>query len=202
MRGLLAFAFIGSLAISYAQESQKTFDDPEGAFRFRYPSTLVNCLSKQTEKPESCITQGEICDGPGSNGSTKACFSYPKAEFQNKPMFVAAAFYVSEIQSAKNEEACLNGSADWFVISSKPGTTTINRVLFRTFEIGDNWAGSGQSGPAYRTFHAGKCWELGIQTVIARAAYDPESHDNLTEQDRSRVENRLKQALHSFVFLK
>jgi membrane protease YdiL (CAAX protease family) len=50
------------------------------------------------------------------------------------------------------------GSWAW-VINSK-GTTTINHVAFKTFEIGDNWMSGGQSGPAYRTFHNGKCYEL------------------------------------------
>ena len=128
-----------------------------------------------------------------------ACLAYPKERFRDKPLFVAAAFFVSEIQSAKDEKACLKGSTDWFVINAKAGTTMINHVSFTTFEIGDNWAGGGQSG---RTFHAGRCYELGVQTVISRAAYDPENDKAFSRQDRSEVEGRLKQALDSFVFLK
>jgi hypothetical protein len=105
------------------------------------------------------MSQGAICDGPGRGGNTMACFAYPNERFKDKPSFVAATFFVSEIQAAKTERICLKGSPNWFVINSK-GTTTINHVAFKTFEIGDNWMSGGQSGPAYRTFHNGKCYEL------------------------------------------
>lgn len=146
------------------------------------------------------MSQGGVCIGPGSQGTTKACFAYPAERLKNKPMFVAAAFYVSEIESAKTEDACLKAEPDWLVIGSK-GITRINGVSFKTFEIGDNWAGGGQSGPAYRNFHNGKCYELGIQTVTSRAAYDPENHNNLTNRDLAEVDAMLKDALHTFVFL-
>lgn len=131
-----------------------------------------------------------------------ACFAYPKDEFKDKPHFVAASFFVSEIESAKTENACLKGSPDWLVIKSKAGTTTINHVTFKTFEIGDNWLGGGQSGTAYRSFHDGKCYELGIQTVMSRGEYDPGTIKEFTKADWSEVDGRLRQALNSFAFLK
>jgi hypothetical protein len=105
------------------------------------------------------------------------------------------------MQAAKTEDECLKGSSDWFVINST-AATTLNHVSFKTFEIGDNWAGGGQSGPAYRAFHDGKCYELGVQTVFSRAEYDPGTVEEFTKKDRSKVEGRLRQALTSFVFLK
>jgi hypothetical protein len=210
----------GLAIASSAQQSLKTFTSPDGLFRFHYPNILINCMppqtpvspkqstpSKETQPApssisDSCINQGAICDGPGSEGSALACLAYPKEEFKDKPHFVAASFYISQIQSAKTEKACLNGSPDWFVISSKAGTPTINHVEFKAFLIGDNWAGSGQSGPAYRTFHNGTCYELGIQTVISRAEYDPGTVKEFTRKDQVEVEGRLKEAVNSFVFLK
>jgi hypothetical protein len=88
------------------------------------------------------------------------------------------------------------------VIHSKLGTTTINHVTFKTFEIGDNWTGHGQSGPVYRAFHNATCYELGIQAVISRAEYDPGTVKEFTKKDWSEVEGRLRQVLNSFVFLK
>jgi|HubBroStandDraft_6_1064221.scaffolds.fasta_scaffold00009_136 hypothetical protein len=220
MKTLITFLVCGLAIAGSAQQSVRTFTSPEGLFRLQYSDMLVNCVPQQTPTsptkssasegnrpegssiPDSCISQGAICDGPGSEGSTLACFAYPRARFKNKPHFVAASFYVSEIQSAKTQKECLNGSPDWFVIDSTAGTTTINHVSFKTFEIGDNWAGSGQSGPAYRTFHGGKCYELGVQTVLSRAEYDPGTVEEFTKQDLSEVEGRLRQALTSFVFLK
>ena len=69
------------------------------------------------------------------------------------------------------------GVPNWLVINSKAGTTTINHVTFKTFEIGDNWTSGGQDGPAYRTFHNGMCYELGIQTFTSRAEYDVTDRD-------------------------
>jgi hypothetical protein len=80
--------------------------------------------------------------------------------------------------------------------------TTINHIAFKAFEIGDNGTSGGQSGPAYRTFHSGKCYELGIQNVLSRAEYDPGTVKEFTQQDSSEVDGRLRQALNSFVFLK
>jgi hypothetical protein len=220
MKTLIAFLVSGLAIAGSAQQSLKTFTSADGLFRFQYSDMLVNCMPQQIpasriksgisegkQSPvsplaDSCMNQGAICDGPGSEGSAMACFAYPKEQFKDKPHFVAATFFVSEIQSAKTEEVCLKGSLNWFVISSKAERSTINHVTFETFEIGDNWAGGGQSGPAYRTFHNGKCYELGIQTVISRAEYDPGTVKDFTQKDRSEVESRLRQALNSFVFLK
>jgi hypothetical protein len=220
MKTLIAFLVCGFAIFGSAQQSVRTFTSPNGLFRLQYSDVLINCMPQQPptsptkssaseenqpmvlSPSDSCISQGAICDGPGSEGNALACFAYPKERFKDKPHFVAASFYVSEIQSAKTEKECLKGSSDWFVINSKAGTTTINHVSFTTFEIEDNWAGGGQTGPAYRAFHDEKCYELGIQTVLSRAEYDPGTVKEFTEKDRSEVEGRLRQALTSFVFLK
>ncbi len=206
----------------FAQTSLKTYTSADGLFRFKYPDALIDCMPQQaaagsktpglsttpSDHPagpsisDSCISQGSSCDGPGSEGNALACFAYPKDKLNEKPNFIAATFFVSAIQSAKTEIDCLKGSPDWFVISPKASTTTINDVSFEAFEIGDNWAGGGQSGPAYRTFHDGKCYELGIQTVTSCAEHDPGTVKEFTKKDRAEVEGRLSQALNSFVFLK
>jgi hypothetical protein len=219
MKRLITFIVVGLAVAGVAQQSLKTFTSSDGLFRVQYADLLVNCAPQQTPASPAesgasqevqpvtsisdwCVSHGAICDGPGSGGSAKACFAYPKEKFKDKPHFLAASFFVSEIQSAKTENACLKGSPDWYVINSEAGTTTINHVPFTAFEIGDNWAGAGQSGPAYRTFHNGKCYELGIQTVISRADYDAGTVKEFTKKDLSEVEGRLRQVLNSFVFLK
>jgi hypothetical protein len=116
--------------------------------------------------------------------------------------FVAATAFIAEIKSGTNRRTCLEGSLNWFVISPEAKNITINHVTFREFEVGDNWAGGGQSGPVYRTFHNGVCYELGIQEVISRAAYDPDRDKPLTPEDRAEVQKPLAQVLNSFVFLK
>ena len=209
MKTLIAICFCGlSISLS-AQTTLRTFTSPDGIFQFKYSDVLVDCTSVGKQENiagasvrQSCMTQGAICDGPGSGGTALACFTYPKEKFTDKPAFVAATFYVSEILSAESEQVCLKGSPDWYVIKSGAERTTINHINFKTFEIGDNWTGHGQIGPAYRTFHNGKCYELGIQNVFSRAEYDPGTVKEFTKKDSSEVERRLRQAPNSFVFLK
>jgi hypothetical protein len=209
MKRLIALCLCGLSNPLPAQTALRTFTSPDGMFQFKYSDVVVDCTSAALQEngtgssvPESCMSQGQICDGPGSEGSTMACFAYPNERFKDKPLFVAATFYVSGIQSAKTEGVCLNGSPDWLVLNSKVSTTTINHVAFKTFVIGDNWMSGGQSGAAYRTFHNGKCYELGIQTSTSRAVFDPGTVKEFTKKDWSEVEGRLRQALNSFVFLK
>ncbi|MGA9391738.1 MAG: hypothetical protein WBV69_14975 [Candidatus Sulfotelmatobacter sp.] len=209
MRTLIALCLFGLTIPLPAQTPLRTFTSPDGIFQFKYSDMLVDCasLGKQengtgSSVPEACMSQGSICGGMGSEEATLACFAYPKERFKDKDIFVAATFYVSEILSAKTEEVCLKGSPDWFVIKSKAETTTINHITFKAFEIGDNWTSGGQSGPAYRTFHKGKCYELGIQNVVSRAVYDPGTVKKFTKKDSSEVQSRLRQPLNSFVFLK
>lgn len=208
MRILIALCLCGLSIPLLAQTSPRTFTSPDGIFQFKYSDVLVDCASlgkpedgTSSSVPEACISQGSIC-GMGSEEKTVACFAYPNEAFKDKDVFVATTFYVSEIPSAKTEDVCLKGSPDWLVLNSKVVTTTINHVAFKTFEVGDNWMGGGQSGPAYRTFHKGQCYELGIQTVTSRAVDDPGTVKKFSKKDWSEVEGRLRQALNSFVFLK
>jgi hypothetical protein len=202
-----------------AQQSLKTFTSPDGLLRFQHSDMLVKCIPRQTTAglkesgtsqanhptppvSDSCVSPEALCGSPGSNGNTLACFAYPKEKFKDKPHFLAATFFVSEIRSAKTEAECVSGSPDWLVVNSKPEIITINGTAFKTFEIEDNWAGGGRSGPVHRTFHHDRCYELGIQIAISRAEYDPGTVKEFTPQDRADVEGRLGQALSSFVFLK
>jgi len=153
MKTFIALCLCGLSIPLSAQTTLRTFTSPDGIFQFKYSDVLVDCMSAGKQEngtgssvPESCMSQGAICDGPGSEGSAMACFAYPKERFKDKPLFVAATFFVSEIRSAKTEKECLKGSPNWLVINSKAGTTTINHVTFKTFEIGDNWTSGGQGG--------------------------------------------------------
>lgn len=203
MKTLIAICFCGLLIPLSAQTALRTFTSPDGIFQFKYSDVLVGCTSRENGPGASVAAPcGPICDGPGSEGTTLACFSYPHEKFKDKPAFVAATFYVSEILSAETEEVCLKGSPNWYVIKADPETTTINHATFKTFEIGTNWTSHGQAGPAYRTFHNGKCYELGIQNVFSRAEYDPGTVKEFTKKDSLEVKRRLRQALNSFVFLK
>jgi len=146
------------------------------------------------------MSQAGVCDDAGSRASTVACFAYPKDKFKDKPTFIAAAFFIAEVNEGTTEKVCLEGSRYW---NEGVQSTKINGVTFKVFEISDNWAGGSQGGPVYRTFHDKKCYELGIQMANSNpGAYDPGTIKEFTKQDWDEVQSRLKQALDSFRFVK
>jgi hypothetical protein len=149
---------------------------------------------------DACMSQDRMCDDGGGDTKTIACFAYPKDKFQDKPTFIAATFFVAEAPGLKTEQACLQRSPNWMVTGTRKAT--INGVHFGVFEIGDNWTSGGQWGPIYRAFHGGKCYELGLQTAMVRGGYDDEVVKRFTKEDAQDVDGKLKEALHSFEFVK
>jgi len=195
------------LAVPSPAQTLKTYQSPDGVFRFKYARSLVDCspLLTQGRADESvmdaCMSQAPLCDDGGGGARTIACFAYPKEEkFRDKnPHFIAAAFFVAEVPDLKTEQSCLQKSPNWMVTGTR--TATINGVHFGVFEIGDNWTSGGQWGPIYRIFH-GKCYELGLQTAMARGGYDDDAMKKINKQDMQDVDTKLKQALQSFEFVK
>jgi hypothetical protein len=195
MKVLIALCVCGLSVTLPAQTSLQTFTSLDGVFQFTYSGMLVDCTKKVPSKPtssgvpkvfvenppalsipDSCQSMADVCSDLGGQVSTLTCFAYPKDKFRDKPVFAAAAFFVGKIEEATTESVCLQGSQNWNTDEIETAKLIkINGVAFKVFEIGDNWAGGGQGGPVYRTFHNKKCYELGIQTSVERAAYDPET---------------------------
>jgi hypothetical protein len=218
MKILIAICLCGSVLLP-AQTKLQTFTSPDGVFQFKHSDTLIDCMTERTEAkpasagvpqvfvghsagpsmPDSCMSQAGIC-GSGDLASTLACLAYPKHNFEDKPTFIAAAFFVAEVNEATTAKECSEGSRYWNAAGGK--VAEINGVAFEVFEVDDNWAGGGQGGPVYRTFHLKKCYELGIQTAGSRGGYDPETIKTFTKEDSDEVQSKLKQALNSFRFIK
>lgn len=204
MKSLLAFCFCG-LSLGLHAQTLRTFSSPDGLFRFKYPAILVDCMPSLTgdEVPTStlsaCTSHARMCDDGVGIGNTIACFGYPKERFKDKPTFIAATFFVAEIDNARTEKICLEGSQYWKVA----GSTTINGVSFIVFESGEkNWFGGSQVGPTFRAFHDGKCFELGLRIATEHGRHAPEAPNRFTTQDDDEVKSLLKQALDSFRFTK
>ena len=222
MKVLIALCVCGLSVALPAQTAPQAFISPDGVFQFTYSGMLIDCTKKVPSNPtssgvpkvfvgnppafsipDSCQSMGDVCSDLGGQVSTLACFAYPKDKFRDKPVFAAAAFFIGKIEEATTESACLQGSQNWNTDEIEAAKfIRINNVAFKVFEIGDNWAGGGQGGPVYRTFHDKKCYELGIQTSVERAAYDPETSKEFTKQDSDEIQRRLKEALNSFKFVK
>jgi hypothetical protein len=208
MKTLIAFCLCGLSIPLLAQTTLRTFTSPDGIFQFKYSDLLVDCTSVGPQEngagsslPESCISQGGLCGDASSDASTIACYAYPRDRFKDKPAFVAAAFFAAEFKAATSRKTCLEGS-QWNVEGIE--SATINGAHFKVFHVSDNGMGNSLDEHLYRTFHQGKCYELGIQTATStRGEDDPAGTiKEFTKKDSDEVQGRLKHAVHSFRFLK
>jgi hypothetical protein len=57
-------------------------------------------------------------------------------------------------------------------------------------------------GDVYRTFHKGKCYQLGVNVATANVDTDDPPQRELTDADLREVNGTLEQARKSFRFLK
>ena len=204
MKSLVALCLCG-LTVSLHAQTLRTFSSPDGLFRFKYSAILVDCMRTLTGAAvptsilSACTSQNRMCDDGTGTGNIIACFGYPKERFKDKPTFIAATFFVAEVDNAKTEKICLEGSQDW----KAAGSATVNGVSFVVFGGAEkNWLGGSQGGPIFRAFHDGKCFELGLQIAMEHGGHDPEVRNRFTKQDDDEVKSRLRQALDSFRFTK
>jgi hypothetical protein len=208
-----ALAFVGWCLIAplptWAQSETKKFTAPDRSLSFNYWEDLIDCEHKKQRVggrgyywPNECGAYHPVCDSltDEEHQTSIACFAYPRNEFTNTKAFEAATFSVETLGSRTSERKCL--AEDPGNGEEITGTTTINGISFTKFEFGD--AGSSQytSVVAYRTFHKGKCYQLGVDFAIAAAwAFDPPERE-LSDKDKREINGRLNQALKSFRFLK
>jgi hypothetical protein len=213
LRHAAALALVGWYVLTppflWAQghtEALKTFTAPDGAFSFRYWDHLINCEQKKQRGgegyhwiPENCSAYVPVCDDLEAEGQTSVvCFAYPRNKFTNTPAFDAATFSVEVVDQRNTEERCLDNPDS---TEDAAGTVRINGVSFAAFDGGDAAAGKSTDGSIYRTFHRGKCYQLGINVATAHGTFDPPVRE-LRSRDLNEVKGKLEQARKSFRFLK
>ncbi len=188
-----------------SQESLKTFTAPDGAFSLRYSSQLIVCQQKPAgsgswSPAENCAAYHPVCDGEASEDSTAiACFAYPRNQFTNTGAFEAATFSVEILNANVTAKACLAGPADQIFQRRPP--LKINGVTFSAFEFGEGGMNQSVGGTLYRTFHRGKCYQLGINVAMASAGvFDPPERE-LSKSDLHEVNGELERVRDSFRFL-
>jgi hypothetical protein len=203
---ILISLWLCAATIPLRAQTLKTFTSPDGLFRFKHSPILIDCTpvlfqaNPGSSVRDACMSQGPVCHDASDHATTIACYGYPKQRFTRKPTFIAATFFVAEVAQAKTEKTCSQEPRSW--VTTQSGTATIDGINFKAFAVSDNWAGGGRWGQIYRTFHRGKCYELGLETVMSRGGYDPEVVQRFTKRDQKEIETRMQQALHSFEFLK
>ena len=217
-RHAVALVLVGwyllSSPVLWAQSNSKTFVAPDGSFSFRYWENFVHCKQLNDGwEPENCGAYVPVCDDVlnAEPQTSFACFAYPQNKFTKSPIppgdedayqitFEAATFSVEILDGQKTEKGCLAarpvvGTETW------AGWTKINGVRFAVFDTGDAGTGSDMVGRAYRTFHRGKCYQLGVNLATAHGDFAPPVPE-LTKSDASEISGKLREARQSFRFLK
>jgi len=196
VKTLLVLSFC-LLSVAVYPQTVRTFNGPDRAFQFTYPSILTRCPLGQGQWAKDCSSQGRLCGG-AYGSTTIVCLAYPSDRLKGKLAFGGATFFVAKV--AVSERACLAGE-DWLV--EKVEGIRINGARFQLFHTSDAWLGGGEAARIYRVFRDGTCYELGLQEGYASTGgYDPGSFLEYTTQDQRRVRSSLEQALTSFRFLK
>jgi hypothetical protein len=212
VRLLAAFCLVAACATALWAESHSeasnTFTAPDGAFTFRYSNQLIRC-EKQGEhvwEPfENCTAHASVCDDTAhfaSPGQTSiACFAYPRNKFTNTGAFAAATFSVEVVDDRTTAKSCLAGPEGVEDVD-KHGATRIDGVPFSVFAVGEGGMNQSTVGDVYRTFHKGKCYQLGVNVATANVDTDDPPQRELTDADLREVNGTLEQARKSFRFLK
>jgi hypothetical protein len=209
-RHAAALALVGLYVLtpplSWAQsrtEELKTFTAPDGAFSFRYWNQLIRCEKDPRgtdlwSPDENCNAYVPVCDGTVWQHQTHvACFGYPRNKITNTQAFEAATFSVEVVDESTTEKNCLSGPPK----ADKHGAAIIRGVSFKVFDVGDAGTGQSTDGDVYRTFHSGKCYQLGVNRATTTTVFDPPARA-LTDADWHKVDGTLEQARKSFQFLK
>ena len=136
-----------------------------------------------------------------SPGQTSiACFAYPRNKFTNTLAFEAATFSVELIDDRATAKSCLAGPD--VEDADEQGSTRIHGVSFAVFEFGEGGMNQAVEVHVYRTFHKGKCYQLGVNLATASVETDDPPQRELTDNDLNEINGTLERARNSFRFLK
>ncbi|MBV9072743.1 MAG: energy transducer TonB [Acidobacteria bacterium] len=168
----------------------------DGSFILDYPSSL-----QVRRESDGTISQGCI-----------ACFSYDRNLFP-KSNFASAEFWVGLATNPAGSDSDtpqpIDRKEDCVRFYGLDNVQRLpQRLIAGTFFARIRWggaaAGTESDTELLRTFHNGKCYELGISVAVV-GAYDPQDYasgriNRFTEADRQLVWKELQQAVQSFRF--
>ena len=204
MKPILTLLLLSASLGLLAQESLRTLASADGAFQFTYPSYFVRCTQNSEYipwGPDDCSSYIPVCE-TSDKAANIACVAYPKARFQGYPTFGAAAFSAAEVENLKTEKACLEPSDALDPPQSGKATVLIKGVSFKVFDQDGAVMGHDLDGQVYRTFHAGKCYELLTRIMtINPLVFDPPVKQPTAKQWK-KLHDSLEQTLQSFRFLR
>ena len=179
------------------------FTSADGIFGFHYAPELVKCETQDAKvTSESVWAPAEACrcNDPGGAAVTAVCFGYPKDKYKDKPNFNGASFFVANDVNANDAASCMAGSANWGEIKGE--NSAIGSATFRHFRVSDAAMSHYENSDIYRSFHAGKCYELVIQEMTTSPDVYDAGTQKFTKEDEAEVKGKLMQALQSFRFMR
>ena len=194
----LVFA-VGAAALPGSRSAQRIYVSPDRTFQFSYPKWLV--LHAAPEKFHGWLCSVFI-----------VCFEYPRDlykgyDFGPTEFWVANPVQLLDVrgsaQPVATESDCLTFRTYTEVVSK----TVINGVKFATLSRSGVAAGTASGIQLFRTFHNGKCYELGTSVSISAGGYMKEDYEtgrikHFTEADQKRVRTALDGIVRTFRFLK
>ncbi len=203
----VTFFAIGSNSQQAPSTRQTSFASPDGIFQFSYPSGFEVCAQDHIEP---CI-HSYI---PACEQDAIVCVVYPAKQFE-ETSFGAAAFEVREIRTDRERmtaDVCVTpyppkssaGVSEWpeYMISARQPEKRIGGVLFVHGTKVEGGMSHSSSADLYRTFHAGRCFELSVsQSGTDPQVFDPPKKA-LTARQQKSVDGSLAQIVQSFRFIK
>jgi len=184
---------------SSGQIETAQFRSPDGIFEFSYPSWLV--LHADAEKSGGYLCHDSI-----------VCVEYPRELYEGYD-FGSAEFWVNNnpvqvldirhgAQPTTTEADCLT-----FRTNKPVSTTVINGKKFATWFVGGAAGGTTSHIEFFRTFHNGKCYQLGTSVSISSTGYGKEDYESgrlkhFTAADEEKVRAVLDGIVKTFRFLK
>ncbi|HEV8523631.1 MAG TPA: hypothetical protein VGQ71_03965 [Terriglobales bacterium] len=199
-RGLaLSVTLLVALA-GWAQTGKKTYTSPDGVFSFSYPSSFN--LHTDPEHHHARLCSDYI-----------VCLTYDPSQYAGSD-FAGATFWVenpvqlldngSTAQAVITEADCLA----FRTYEQEPvSAVRINGVKFATVSFWGAAGGTSDQVQLFRTFHHGKCYELGAAWSIASSGYEKEDYESgrvkhFTKASQKKIRAALNAIVKGFHFLK
>jgi hypothetical protein len=199
---VIILLFVGVAATAQSSKhasTQSTYISPEGEFQFSYPAWLL--LTTDSEHFQGYICQDFI-----------VCLRYP-ADMYKGSDFGPTEFWITyprQLLDVKGSAQRVTSKSDCmsFRTSTEPvSTTVINGVKFSTLVRDGVATGTAYHIRLFRTFHRGKCYELGAELSISAGGYDKEDYEtgritHFTDADQKQVQAVWDGIIRTFRFLK
>lgn len=195
----LVFALV-AVALADNPSTRRKYVSPDRVFQFSYPPVFV--LHAEPDK-----FHGWLCS------SFIVCLEYPREQLYDGYDLGPVEFWVTnpiqllDVRSSAHPITTEPDCVKFRTYAEPVSTTMINGVKFATLSRSGVAAGTTSDIQLFRTFHAGKCYELGSSLSIAAGGYTKEDYEvgrikHFTLADQKDLRAVLDGIVRTFRFLK